>query len=521
MNSAMSSHPVRRRLIVILGAALLATVAAGAGLYHVTRLYVLNQAEKNIQNLLLSQRGIHQYVQRVMHPALYKYQAEGKLPRDFYAPELFSSSYIVRNQNHYYNEARQKEGLPPIYYKMAALNPRNPLNKADALEQRLIRMFNADRSKKSYREILTIAGEKYLYFATPFLANEKRCMLCHGKREDAPLQLQELYPGEGGFNEKLGDIRAIESIRAPMEHEYFTVYIISGALLSGLLFILGLFFFNTRLKAMVLNRTVDLEREVRERMRAEQEVRQLASELEERVVERTAQLAAANRELDAFAYSVSHDLRAPLRGIDGFSAALLEDCGPQLDDNGQDYLRRIRGGCQRMGALIDGILQMSRLTRGEIKRESVNLSEMADNIVEDLRRSEPERRVTVDIDRGLQANGDPVLFRAMLMNLLGNAWKFTRKTTDPVITFGATQEGNETVFRVRDNGAGFNMEYGDKLFRIFQRLHAPGEFEGTGIGLATVQRIVNRHGGKVWAEAEEGVGATFYFTLNPAGKKGT
>lgn len=516
MKTSAFSRAGRQHLTVMLAVALLITAVAGAGLYHVTRLYVISQAEKNIQNLLLSHRGIHEYVQRTMHPALYKYKAEGKLPQDFYAPELFSSSYIVRNQNKYYNEAREKEGLQPIYYKMAAFNPRNPVNRANALEERLIREFNADRSMRSYREILEIDGKKYLYFAMPFLANEKRCMLCHGKREEAPLQLQELYPGEGGFNEKLGDIRAIESIRAPLQHEYFTVYIISGALLCGLISILALFFFSERLKTMVRDRTAELEREVAERQRAEGEVRQLAAGLEQRVQERTAQLEAANRELNAFAYSVSHDLRAPLRGIDGFSSALLEDSGALLDKTGQEHLQRIKNGCRRMGELIDGILRMSQLTRGEMRLQEVDLSEIADNIIEELRRADPERRTEVNIARDLRANGDPALLRALLANLLGNAWKFTRNTQDPAISFDAARQGKETVFGVRDNGAGFNMEYADNLFRIFHRLHAPGEFEGTGIGLATVQRIVHRHGGRIWANAEEGKGATFFFTLEPS-----
>lgn len=226
------------------------------------------------------------------------------------------------------------------------------------------------------------------------------------------------------------------------------------------------------------------------------------------------ELGATNRELDAFAYSISHDLRAPLRGIDGFSQALVEDYHEVLDDTGRDYIRRIRGGCVRMGKLIDDMLQLSRLSRGEINWSRVNLSAMAETIIDELKKASPERQVRVNIQPGIQVSGDPVLLRAVMDNLLGNAWKFTGKTPEAEITFGAeNQDGGQTCF-VRDNGAGFDINYADKIFTAFQRLHSPNDFEGSGIGLATVQRIIHRHGGMIWAEAEEGRGASFYFTLD-------
>jgi len=229
---------------------------------------------------------------------------------------------------------------------------------------------------------------------------------------------------------------------------------------------------------------------------------------------RAAELEAANKELESFSYSVSHDLRAPLRSIDGFSLALLEDNVDRLDTAGKDYLQRIRGASERMAQLIDDLLNLSRVARRAITRETVDLSAMADSIVGELQRAEPERRVDFSAKKSLTVDGDERLLRVALENLLGNAWKFTAKSGQPKIELGVMQDNGSPAYFVRDNGAGFDMAYADKLFGPFQRLHAMAEFTGTGIGLATVQRIVHRHGGRVWAESEVGKGATFYFTLN-------
>jgi len=223
-----------------------------------------------------------------------------------------------------------------------------------------------------------------------------------------------------------------------------------------------------------------------------------------------------NRELEAFSYSVSHDLRAPLRSIDGFAQALREDWGDRLDQTGQDHLSRVRNAAQRMGRLIDDLLKLSRLTRAQIQRLDVDLSRLASDIAADLDERNPERKVTWAIGEGLHAWCDPSLARIVLENLLGNAWKFTSKTPEPRIDFYAMPDTNPSLFVVRDNGAGFDMKYIDKLFAPFQRLHAEREFPGTGIGLATVQRIVHKHGGEVRTRAGVGEGATFYFTLEPA-----
>ncbi len=224
-------------------------------------------------------------------------------------------------------------------------------------------------------------------------------------------------------------------------------------------------------------------------------------------------MAASNKELEAFSYSVSHDLRAPLRTADGFSRALLEDYPDKLDERGKDYLARIRTATQRMGHLIDDLLNLSMTMRKEMRRQETNLSKAARSITSELKKSQPERQVEFVIQDGVLAHGDTRLLREVLENLLGNAWKFTSKHARARIEFGVTHKNDEKVYFVRDDGAGFDMSYVEKLFVPFQRLHSVGEFSGNGVGLAVVSRIINRHGGRVWAEGEVEKGATFYFTL--------
>jgi signal transduction histidine kinase len=236
-------------------------------------------------------------------------------------------------------------------------------------------------------------------------------------------------------------------------------------------------------------------------------------QLEERVEERTRELAATNKEPEAFAYSVSHDLRAPLRGIDGFSQALLEDYSDRLDSTGRDYLDRVRRAAQRMSCLIDDMLALSRVTRSQIHRENLDLSAIARSIAEELRRAEPVRIVEFEIEEGLTATGDSQLLRAALENLIRNSWKYTSAHPLARIEFGKVRQNGKSPYFVRDDGAGFDPRYTDRLFGAFQRLHTASEFPGTGVGLATVQRIIHRHGGEIWAEGAVERGATFYFTL--------
>lgn len=254
-----------------------------------------------------------------------------------------------------------------------------------------------------------------------------------------------------------------------------------------------------------------LNQELRLRL---EELQSVNEELEHRVKERTAQLEAINKELEAFSYSVSHDLRAPLRSIRGFSEVLLERYSKQLDSTGQEFLRRACQSSQQMETLIEDLLKLSRVSRSELQSQQVNLSEIAESIAAELRKGEPQRVVEIVIEPGLLARGDERLLRVALDNLLRNAWKFTSKQNRARIEVG-TSKGPPQAFYVRDNGAGFEMAYSNRLFGVFQRLHTVTEFPGTGIGLATVQRIINRHGGRVWATGEVNHGATFYFTLPP------
>jgi light-regulated signal transduction histidine kinase (bacteriophytochrome) len=254
-------------------------------------------------------------------------------------------------------------------------------------------------------------------------------------------------------------------------------------------------------------------RDITERKLAEKQIQLLNEELEHRVKDRTAQLEAANKELETFSYSVSHDLRAPLRGIDGWSLALWEDFHDQLNEQARKHIERIRSETQRMGQLIDDLLKISQLNRTEMELTSVDLTQLAHSIIDRLRKSNADRTIHYMIQPGLTARGDIHLLDIVLTNLFENACKFTSTRERAHIEFGKTHDDTSSAFFIRDNGVGFDMHYAQNLFGAFWRMHKPSEFPGTGIGLATVQRIIHRHGGRVWADAHVDGGATFFFTL--------
>lgn len=285
-------------------------------------------------------------------------------------------------------------------------------------------------------------------------------------------------------------LKSLPSFEKSMSSNEPIIILISGLILSGLLFTIAWSLATTRSRAVALaNRmTAALRRSY-------------------------AELQGVHNEMEAFSYSVSHDLRAPLRSIDGFSHALLEECGQSLSAQGEDYLRRIRRASQRMSALIDALLNLSRLSRSGLNWEKVNLTALVQDISEHLQQRQPERHAQFIIAENVQVAGDPLLMRVLMENLLDNAWKFTGNNSSTRIEFGVYEQNAERVYFVKDNGVGFDMEYVDKLFGAFQRLHSNEEFAGTGIGLATVRRIISRHGGEVWTTAKVGEGATFYFTL--------
>ena len=270
------------------------------------------------------------------------------------------------------------------------------------------------------------------------------------------------------------------------------------------------FFLVVHTQREIRNLSADFQRNALVAAKAHEELRLLNEGLERTVADRTA-------ELEAFCYSVSHDLRAPLRGIDGFSLAIVEDFGAQLPEQAQKYLQFVRQGVQRMGRLIDDLLNLSRVSRAELNLQSVNLTQMAEEVAGDLNAETPNKVAFAAAPTG-KVVGDPGMLRAMITNLLTNAWKFTQKNRHGAkVEFGQMEKAGEPVFFIRDNGAGFDMAHYEKLFGAFQRLHSPNEFQGTGIGLATVKRIVSRHGGEVWAEAKVGRGATFFFKIgNPS-----
>jgi signal transduction histidine kinase len=368
----------------------------------------------------------------------------------------------------------------PVINKITSLKPYNPTNAPDAWEEKALHSF--EQGAGAAREVTAISGQPYLRLMRPFLT-ERSCLKCHAAQ---------------GYQE--GSIRGGISIAVPLE-PYYEIQnkaqknaIITHSLI-WLIGCVGLFFF------------------LKFKQESEARVRTLNAELEQRVVERTAQLEASNKELESFSYSVSHDLRTPLRGIDGFSRILQEDYKDTLDEEGKDHLRRIHTACQRMGLLIDDLLNLSRLARLEMSLDKVDLSELARQIVGDLKKAQPDCRVKFVIADELVDQGDKRLLQIMLQNLLGNAWKYSAKNAKAEIEFGRMQHDNAPVYFVRDNGVGFDMTYADKLFKPFQRLHTITDFPGTGIGLALVQRIIQRHNGRVWAEGEVGKGAVFYFTL--------
>jgi len=470
-------------------------VIVAAVIYYALSAFFIKDAEDKIRNILLSHRGLHQYIQKVMHPAFYQARAERSVFQDFYAPEILSSSYIVRTMHAFYNEELKKKGLPEIYYKMASANPRNPVNRADEFETVLIRMFNENRDVNEFRKVIKIDGKKYLYYAIPFLETDSRCIRCHGKREDAPQGLQALYPGQGGFNEKTGVFRAIESIRVPIGDDISTAIVLACSLSVGIAAMFMLFFFNRRLKIIVDEKTATLEAELVERKKREDD------------------LEIKNAELERFAYTVSHDLKSPIITIKGFTGALEKDLLRGNYERMAGDLKRVSDAADKMNDLLCGLLEISTVGRVVNTAEAVDMNLLVDDVLAQLAGPLKNGNVTVEVQPDLpMVLCDWQRMAEVVQNLVENAINYMGDQIEPKIQFGMREESGVKIFFVQDNGIGIDEKYHQNIFGLFNKLD--GKSSGTGIGLALVKRIIEVHGGRVWVESDGvGKGSRFCFTV--------
>lgn len=470
------------------------------GVHYGLTAYFVSEAEENVRSLLLSHRGFHRYIQEIMHPTFYKARDAKEVSPLFYVPEILSSSFIVRNIHRLQNEERGKSSMHQIYYKMASHNPRNPVNIADPQETELIKRFNDDRNLKTFRRIETIDGKDFLYYATPFLTTTKACLKCHGKREDAPLGLQALYPGEGGFNEHEGEIRAIESIRAPIGQEMSRAMILTSSVSAGFLVMMALLLSSLKMRGIVQERTANLVQEVKERKAREHELEQ------------------KNAELERFTYTVSHDLKSPLITIKGFAGSMGKDLANGRHERAIKDLQRIADAADKMGTLLNGLLELSRIGRIMNPPVKVEMNGLIKEVLGQLAGPITQRGVQIIVSDNLpQVAADRPRLLEVWQNLIENAIKYMGEQTSPQIELGVCDriiDGHQVkVWFARDNGMGIDQRYHETVFGLFNKLDA--QSEGTGIGLALVRRIIDFHGGRIWVESEGiGKGSIFCFTLS-------
>ncbi len=520
----------RKRFVLgfILAAFFIGTITAGA--YYTAQKRILSRAQQDVEHLILSHRGLHHYIQRVMHPAFFKAIDEGHIVKNYYAPEIFSSTYIVRTMHGFHNEELAKHGLPQLYYKLATENPRNPVNKADERESKLLKMFNENRNIKKHSEIITVDGKKFLHYSIPFLENTKLCLRCHGKREDAPIGLQALYPGSGGFNEKVGQIRAIESIRAPLAKEYQTIYAFYAAVGAAALCFFGLFWFSTRLRTEVAIKTENLEEELSARKEAENELRIQAAMLEQEIAERqkthedlchAKEVAeAANKAKSLFLANMSHELRTPLNGVVGM-AQLLSMSG--VTEEQKEYLDTLQYSADNLIALISDILDITKIEaeKFEIHHDRYSIRSCIDEVIMMQRTKIHEKNLQIDkyIPENIpdMLTGDRIRVLQVLSNLLSNAVKFTDRGSIKIsITVKERYESTILLdISVADTGIGIEPALMGYIFNMFSQADESytRRHGGAGLGLAISKRLAELMGGSIEVESVVNVGSTFHLIL--------
>jgi len=506
------------------------TLVVAAIVYYTAQAYILGRAERNIENVLLSQRGLHHYIQRVMHPAFFKAIENGAVDKEYYTPEIFSSTYIIRTMHGFYNEELEKHGQRHIIYRLAAENPRNPVNKADPYELELIQRFNADRKITSHRAIVTREGATYLHYAIPFLENSQHCLRCHGKREDAPPGLLALYPGNGGFNEQTGRIRAIEAIYAPLHNEYETLYVACAVITSALLTLLGLFLFSNRLRIKVDQKTKELQNELKARREAEQELRIQTEMLEEEIAERQKtqdalylakeQAEAANQAKSLFLANMSHELRTPLNGVIGM-AQLLDTTDPTNEQ--KEFLDALRLSADNLLHLINDLLDITNVKSDQIQfcNQSYSLRGCIEEVIVMQQAHIAEKRLMLDLrvsdDLPDFLTGDHARVRRIFSNLLSNAIKFTDQG-GITISVGIKEQYGSTLLldiAVSDTGIGIEPDKQAYIFDLFTQ--ADESFTrrhgGAGIGLALSRKLAELMGGSITVESQINKGSTFHLLL--------
>lgn len=524
----MAAHRKNFKSAYIIAIVFILGVTAGA--YYIAYERVLDRSERSVESLMLSQRGLHHYIHDVMHPTYFKALDNGDISKTYYAPEILSSSFVVRTMHSFYNQELLKHGLSEIYYKLAAENPRNPVNKADPLERDLIKKFNADRKLDHYRSIITLDGKKYIYYAIPYKENTKECLRCHGKRADAPLGLQALYTGQGGFNEKEGQIRAIESIRAPLIAEYETLNVVLAAMVATALSILWLYWFNRKLRTEVAAKTDSLEEELAARKEVEDELRIQAVMLEEEIVERqktqealyqTKEMAeAANRAKSLFLANMSHELRTPLNGVVGMTQLLSMT---EVTEEQQDYLNSLELSADNLLALISDILDLTKIEaeQFQIYHGEYSLRSCLDEVVMMQQTCIQEKQLAIEKDVPATIPdilvGDRVRILQILSNLLSNAVKFTEKGQITLAVAIKERHGSTILLdiSVTDTGIGIEPKLLEYIFNVFTQADESytRTYGGAGLGLAISRRLAELMGGSIIAESKVGKGSTFRLLL--------